>query len=84
MGDTTGFLKHDREDIAYRPVDQRVKDFSEIELPHSGDVLTRQAARCMDCGLPFCHVGCPVANRIPEFNDLIHRGRWRDRPADGG
>jgi glutamate synthase (NADPH/NADH) small chain len=77
--DPTGFLKHRREKVSERPVLERKGDFLEIPVPHPEDALVRQAARCMDCGIPFCHGGgCPVFNRIPEFNDLIHRGRWRE------
>ena len=79
MADPTGFLKYDRIEVAHRPVAERVKDYGELDLPHLADVLVQQAARCMDCGIPFCHgPGCPVKNRIPEFNDLIYRGRWRE------
>jgi len=75
----TGFMEHSRQEVPHRPVAERVRDFLETDLPLSEKHLVRQAARCMDCGVPFCHgVGCPVKNRIPEFNDLIHRGRWRD------
>ena len=79
MADPHGFTKHLRVDPELRPIDERVKDWNEVELPMVDDVLHEQAARCMDCGVPFCHaVGCPLANRIPEFNDLVYRGRWRD------
>jgi len=73
----TGFLEYPRRDVAHRTVEQRVKDYFEIDLPHPPEVLTEQAARCMDCGIAFCHgVGCPLANRIPEYNDLVYRNRW--------
>ena len=79
MAKPTGFMEYGRQEVAHRPASERVGDFFEIDLPHGEDVLTRQGARCMDCGIPFCHAtGCPLANRIPEFNDLIYRGRWRD------
>jgi len=71
-------MEHRREDIAHRPVAERVEDFFEIDVPHQEDTLARQASRCMDCGIPFCHTGCPVHNRIPEFNDLVYRGKWRE------
>ena len=78
MADPLGFVKYRRENIGHRPVKERTADHAEIDLPHPEEVLVRQAARCMDCGTPFCHgSGCPVKNRIPEFNDLIYRGRWR-------
>ncbi len=78
MGRPEGFLEYPREEIAHRPVVERLKDFSELDIPHPEEVLVRQAARCMDCGIPFCHTGCPVHNRIPEFNDLVVRGKWRE------
>ena len=79
MGEIKGFLKHNRQEVGHRLVEERIHDFSEIDLPLTPDAIRRQAARCMDCGIPFCHgVGCPVKNRIPEFNDLVYRGRWRE------
>ncbi len=79
MGKPSGFLEHGRKDIQHRPVAQRLKDHLEIDLPLAQDVLTEQASRCMDCGIPFCHgMGCPLANAIPEFNDLVYRRRWRE------
>ena len=79
MAKTTGFLEQARQDVPHRPVDERVKDFREIDQPLSEEMLKRQASRCMDCGIPFCHgAGCPLHNRIPEFNDLVYRGRWRE------
>jgi glutamate synthase (NADPH) small chain len=79
MAKPTGFLEHKREDIGHRPVEERVHDFRETDAPHPVETLIRQASRCMDCGVPFCHgAGCPLMNRIPEFNDLVYRGRWRE------
>lgn len=79
MAKTKGFLEYKRQDVVYRPVDQRVGDFQEIEIPLTPDAIKEQAARCTDCGIPFCHGGgCPVANLIPEFNDLVHQGKWKD------
>jgi NAD(P)H-dependent glutamate synthase small subunit len=78
MGKATGFIEYPREDAPKRPVAERVRDFREIEqsLPEAG--LQRQAARCMDCGVPYCHsFGCPLANRIPDWNDMVFRGQWR-------
>jgi len=76
---TTGFMEYSRQDVGHRPVDERVRDHFEVDVPLSQEELQRQTARCMDCGIPFCHgVGCPLANRIPEFNDLVYRGKWRD------
>ncbi|MFW5690446.1 MAG: glutamate synthase subunit beta [Planctomycetota bacterium] len=79
MGKPTGFMEYTRQDVRHREIDERLKDYGEINLPHPEETLVRQAARCMDCGIPFCHAaGCPVRNRIPEFNDLIYRGKWRE------
>jgi glutamate synthase (NADPH) small chain len=78
MGKPTGFMEYQRIQAPHRPVSERVRDYMEINLPLSQEQMNQQAARCMDCGIPFCHgYGCPVANRIPEFNDLVYRGRWR-------
>ena len=79
MGNPTGFMQYPRVDIGHRPIAQRIKDWREIDRPLVNRVLNEQAARCMDCGIPFCHaVGCPVKNRIPEFNELVFRDRWRE------
>jgi len=79
VGNPTGFIQFPRVEIGHRPVGERVRDFCELDIPLPAEELTRQAARCMDCGIPFCHgAGCPVRNRIPEFNDLVYRGRWRE------
>ncbi len=79
MAKPTGFMEFRREEIGHRPVAERLGDFRELDLPHPVEKLVRQAARCMDCGIPFCHsAGCPVWNRIPEFNDLVYRGKWRE------
>ncbi|MCZ2152608.1 MAG: glutamate synthase subunit beta [Bryobacterales bacterium] len=78
MGKITGFLEFAREEIARRPVETRVKDYFEIYQPASAETVMRQAARCMDCGVPFCHTGCPVNNIIPDWNDLVYRDRWED------
>ncbi len=79
MAKPTGFIEHAREEVGHRPVEERVRDYFEVELPLPEEHLVRQAARCMDCGIPYCHgIGCPVQNRIPEFNDLLYRGRWRE------
>ncbi|MHC4212690.1 MAG: glutamate synthase subunit beta [Planctomycetota bacterium] len=78
MGEIKGFLRYDRKDTEHRSVDERVHDFTEHELPISPDELRQQAARCIDCGIPFCHAdGCPIYNEIPDFNDLIYQGRWQ-------
>jgi len=79
VADPTGFLNHRRREVPYRPVEQRRGDYDEVSVPLSREDLVAQASRCMDCGVPFCHgIGCPLANRIPEFNDLVYRGRWRE------
>ncbi len=78
MAETKGFLKYKRQGPGYRAVDERVRDFSELDLPLTPEQIHQQAARCMDCGIPFCHgVGCPLKNSIPDFNDLVYRGRWK-------
>ena len=76
MGDTHGFLKIKREVSSYRPVCERVKDYKEVLQLRSDAMSEEQGARCMDCGTPFCHWGCPIANLIPEWNDLIFHGQW--------
>lgn len=80
MADPRGFLKYKREGPHRRPVELRVLDWKEIYEPFSDEKLKTQGARCMDCGVPFCQspAGCPVVNLIPEWNDLVHRGRWKD------
>ncbi|WP_219472177.1 glutamate synthase subunit beta [Nonomuraea rhizosphaerae] len=78
MADPKGFLTHDRELPARRPIDVRIGDWQEVYQDFSADKLTRQAARCMDCGIPFCHNGCPLGNLIPEWNDLVHRTDWQE------
>ncbi len=77
MGDPRGFLRDGREGAPRRPVAERLRDWSEISAPREPAVRTAQAGRCMDCGVPFCHQGCPLGNPIPDFNDLVWRGRWR-------
>lgn len=80
MGKPTGFKEYDRVAEVYRPVKERVLDFKELYTPHQSDHLQIQGARCMDCGVPFCqsNEGCPVYNLIPEWNDLVYQGRWKD------
>jgi glutamate synthase (NADPH) small chain len=79
MAKPTGFIEYKRKDARHRPVEQRIEDYFEIDLMHPQEVLLEQAARCMDCGIPFCHgAGCPVINRIPEWNDLIYHDRWKE------
>lgn len=79
MGNPSGFIQFARVEVGHRPVEERVRDYQEVDLPLAAPVLNEQAARCMDCGIPYCHgSGCPVKNRIPEFNDLVYRNRWRE------
>ncbi len=78
MGKTTGFMEIDRRDRAYEPAPDRVRDYDEFFVPLSDGTLAEQGARCMDCGIPFCHNGCPVNNIIPDWNDLVYRGEWRE------
>ncbi|GII76915.1 glutamate synthase [Sphaerisporangium rufum] len=78
MADPKGFLAHARELPARRPVDVRIRDWREVYEDFPRPALTRQAARCMDCGIPFCHNGCPLGNLIPEWNDLVYRDDWRE------
>jgi glutamate synthase (NADPH/NADH) small chain len=78
MGKVTGFLEHPREKQPYRPVPERVHDWQQVMRQWSTDTLQQQAARCMDCGIPFCHQGCPLGNLIPDWNDLVYRERWRE------
>lgn len=87
MGKATGFMEFERETIPNRPPLDRVKDWSEIHQPFQEDKLRKQGARCMDCGTPYCHTGmllsgmasgCPINNLIPEFNDLVYKGKWKD------
>src|SRR5437588_1138446 len=80
MADPKGFMKYPREGPKRRPAELRVLDWKEFYEPMAEDALKAQGARCVDCGVPFCqsHNGCPVVNLIPEVNDLVHRGRWKD------
>jgi glutamate synthase (NADPH/NADH) small chain len=78
MGKVTGFMEYARELPARRPVAERINDYFEVYRPFPEDKVRDQGARCMDCGIPFCHTGCPVNNIIPDWNDLIYRDRWKD------
>jgi len=78
MGKPTGFVEYGREHAQRRPVTQRVNDWFEIYVDFPEERLRKQGARCMDCGVPFCHTGCPVNNIIPDWNDLVYRGRWKE------
>src|SRR6202167_2376586 len=78
MGKVTGFMEYTREVPGRRPPAERVKDWFEIYQPFPEESIKEQGARCMDCGVPFCHTGWPVTNIIPDWNDLVFRGRWRE------
>ncbi|MGA2725256.1 MAG: glutamate synthase subunit beta [Bryobacteraceae bacterium] len=78
MGKVTGFLEYTREVAERRPPSARIRDWFEIYRPFPEETLRAQGARCMDCGVPFCHTGCPLNNIIPDWNDLVYRGRWRE------
>jgi len=77
MGKHTGFMEIDRHDISYKPVSDRINHYNEFSIPLSDNALQDQGARCMDCGIPFCHEGCPVNNLIPDWNDLVYKGDWQ-------
>tara|TARA_R110002051_G_scaffold94647_8_gene164555 strand:+ start:9867 stop:11336 length:1470 start_codon:yes stop_codon:yes gene_type:complete len=76
MGKITGFLEFDRKVEQYAPVEERLKNYKEFTIPLDKKELKDQGARCMDCGIPFCHSGCPLGNLIPDFNDAVYRGKW--------
>jgi len=78
MGKVTGFLEYGRETASYRPVEVRIKDWKEVPIRFPDDKLQVQGARCMDCGIPFCHTGCPLGNMIPDWNDLVYNNRWKE------
>ena len=78
MGKVTGFLEIKRKKPPARPVAERLRDWNEVYLPYPDEELRKQAARCMDCGIPFCHQGCPLGNIIPDWNDLVYKDRWRE------
>ncbi|HNX34448.1 MAG TPA: glutamate synthase subunit beta [Kiritimatiellia bacterium] len=76
MGKITGFMEYGRQTPEQRPVEERLHDFKEVYRPMDEEAIRCQAARCMDCGVPFCHSGCPLGNLCPEWNDLVYRGQW--------
>ncbi len=80
MGKVTGFLEIDRQESNYQPASDRIRHFKEFTIPLPGEEVKRQAARCMDCGVPYCHgpTGCPVHNQIPDWNDLVYNGNWEE------
>jgi glutamate synthase (NADPH/NADH) small chain len=77
MGKVTGFLEIDRQDRKYKPAADRIRHYKEFVIPLSEETMRNQAARCMNCGIPFCHNGCPVNNQIPDWNDLVYEGDWK-------
>jgi glutamate synthase (NADPH) small chain len=78
MGKVTGFLEFERNDRDYEPVEQRIRHWQEFVLPLAEAETRQQAARCMNCGIPYCHTGCPVNNQIPDWNDLVYMGAWEE------
>src|SRR5271157_591847 len=78
MGKITGFLEYERNDRHYQPVEERIRHWREFVLPMPEEDNKTQAARCMDCGIPYCHTGCPVNNQIPDWNDLVYLGDWKE------
>jgi glutamate synthase (NADPH/NADH) small chain len=82
MGKVTGFKEITRELPKKRAVEERIKDFKELYLPFSEEKICGQGARCMDCGVPTCHAGCPLGNLIPDWNDLVYRGQWQQASAE--
>ncbi|MBN2661841.1 MAG: FAD-dependent oxidoreductase, partial [Tannerellaceae bacterium] len=78
MGNPKGFLTINKKEAGYRPVQERVNDFSEVEQTLNLDDRKLQASRCMDCGVPFCHWACPLGNKMPEWQDLLYKGKWKE------
>ena len=78
MGKATGFLEYELRDRKYRPAKERIQHFNEFIIPLSDKQLSRQGARCMDCGIPYCHNGCPVNNIIPDWNDLVFKENYKE------
>lgn len=78
MGKTTGFLEYKRQDESYIAPEKRIENYKEFTIPLEEDKLKDQGARCMDCGIPFCHSGCPLGNFIPDFNDKVYKGKWKE------
>ena len=78
MGKTTGFLEYKRQDESYTAPEKRIENYKEFTIPLEEEKLKDQGARCMDCGIPFCHSGCPLGNFIPDFNDKVFKGKWKE------
>ena len=77
MGKATGFKELERQDRSYAPANERIKHYNEFVIPLPEPQIRSQSSRCMDCGIPYCHNGCPVNNLIPDWNDLVYEGNWR-------
>ena len=78
MGNPKAFITIPRKEAGYRPVEERTGDFEEVELTLNQEERKVQASRCMDCGIPFCHWACPLGNRMPEWQDMIYKGKWKE------
>ena len=78
LGKITGFLEIDRQDRKYLPAADRIRNYKEFVIPLAEEAVKDQAARCMDCGIPYCHNGCPVNNQIPDWNDLVYHSDWEE------
>jgi glutamate synthase (NADPH/NADH) small chain len=78
MGKVTGFLEIDRRDRKYLPASDRIRNYKEFVIPLGREATRDQAARCMNCGIPYCHNGCPVNNQIPDWNDLVYNDKWQE------
>ncbi len=81
MGKPTGFMEISRKDRRYRPVAERIQNYREFVIPLTDEEASTQGARCMDCGIPYCHNGCPINNIIPDWNDLVYQNKWREALA---
>ena len=78
MGDSKAFLNIPRQEAGYRPIHERITDFSQVEQTLNSHDRKLQASRCMECGVPFCHWACPLGNKQPEFQDALCKGKWRE------
>ncbi len=78
MGDVKGFIKYNRSEFVKEPINKRINHWQEFQQLFSEEELNPQAARCMDCGTPFCQSGCPINNIIPDWNDLVFKGKWKE------
>jgi glutamate synthase (NADPH) small chain len=78
MGDPKAFLNIPRQEAGYRPVNERIADYSQVEQTLNTNSRKLQASRCMDCGVPFCHWACPIGNKQPEWQDALYRGKWKE------